>query len=129
VFRFTDGRTPGGERLITVDAVGHRVVRLAKRAGVRLTMQSLRKGFGCRYAGKVSAHVLQRLMRHSDIHITMDYYANIDDAVEDAVFGPERNSSCNTAPPAQADTKNPLDATPYENGSGAQPSGLGSPNQ
>ena len=31
---------------------------LAKKAGVKLTMKSLRRGFGCRYAGKVSAHIL-----------------------------------------------------------------------
>ena len=31
-------------------------------------------------------------MRHSDIKITMDYYANVDDAVMDAVLGSQRNS-------------------------------------
>jgi integrase len=41
-----------------------RVIRLAKKAGVRLTMHTLRKGFGCRYAGKVPAQVLQKLMLH-----------------------------------------------------------------
>jgi len=43
-------------------------------------------------------------MRHSDIKITMDYYANVDQAVEDAVFGkpqdaedgPSRNGSRNS---------------------------------
>jgi integrase len=34
------------------------VNRLAKKAGVKLSMHSLRKGFGCRYAGKVPAQVL-----------------------------------------------------------------------
>jgi len=29
--------------------------------------------------------VLQKLMRHSDIRTTMDYYANVDAAVEEAV--------------------------------------------
>ncbi len=69
---------------------------LAKKAGVRLTMHSLRKGFGCRYAGKVSAHVLQRLMRHASIKTNLDYYANIDAAVEEAVLGPGRNILRNT---------------------------------
>jgi hypothetical protein len=50
-------------------------------------MHSLRKGFGCRYAAKVPAQVLQKLMRHSNIKTTMDYYANVDDAVEQAVLG------------------------------------------
>jgi integrase len=55
-------------------AVCNRVVSLAERAGVRLTMRSLRRGFGCWYAGKVPAQVLQKLMRHKDISIRMDYY-------------------------------------------------------
>jgi hypothetical protein len=35
-------------------------------------------------------------MRHSTIATTMAYYANIDDAVEEAVLGPRCNSSRNT---------------------------------
>jgi integrase len=69
-----------------------KVVRLAKRAGVKLTSHSLRKGFGCRYAGKVPAQVLQRLMRHARISTTMAYYANVDEAVLEAVLGPRRNN-------------------------------------
>jgi integrase len=75
-------------------AVSQRVRDLARKAGVRLTMKALRRGFGCRYAGKVAAHVLQRLMQHANIKTTMDYYANIDDAVEAAVLGDQRNSLC-----------------------------------
>jgi integrase len=75
-----------------------RVVRLAKKAGVRLTMHTLRKGFGCRYAGKVPAQVLQKLMRHRRIKTTMDYYANVDAAVMEAVLGAKRNDSRNTSP-------------------------------
>jgi integrase len=96
VFHFTDARDG---HPVLVDTVGHRVVDLAKKAGVKLSMHSLRKGFGCRYAGKVPAQVLQRLMRHSNIRITMDYYANVDDAVMEAVFGAERNSPRNTPSP------------------------------
>ena len=58
-------------------------------------MHSLRKGFGCRFAGKVPAQVLQKLMRHANITMTMKYYANIDEAVEEAVLGPKRNGSRN----------------------------------
>jgi len=91
VFHFV---TKGG-RPVSLAAVSDRVIRLARKAGVKLTMKSLRRGFGCRYAGKVPAQVLQKLMRHSDIKITMDYYANVDDAVMEAVLGPQRNSSRN----------------------------------
>src|SRR5262249_3793143 len=67
------------------------IIRLAKRAGVKLTSHTLRKGFGCRYAARVPAQVLQKLMRHSSIRVTMDYYANVDDVVEESVLGPTRN--------------------------------------
>jgi integrase len=89
VFRFvaTDGHPVG------LNAIGERVIRLAKKAGVKLTMHSLRKGFGCRYAGKVPAQVLQKLMRHSNVSLTMLYYANVDDAVMRAVLGAELNQS------------------------------------
>jgi integrase len=72
---------------ITDSSLCCRIRRLAHDAGVRLTMKSLRRGFGCRYASRVPAQVLQKLMRHSNIRITMDYYANVDDAVEQAVLG------------------------------------------
>jgi integrase len=81
---------------LTSGALSVRVRALARAAGVRLTMHSLRKGFGCRYAGKVPAQVLQRLMRHSDIKTTMAFYANVDEAVEEAVLGPKCNRSRNT---------------------------------
>jgi integrase len=61
---------------------------MAKRAGVKLSMHKLRKGFGCRVAkqlGKGNAPVLHELMRHSSMQITMDYYASVDDALQDAI--------------------------------------------
>jgi integrase len=103
--------TPDGKR-VTGSAVGRRVIRLAKQAGVKLTMHSLRKGFGCRYAGKVPAQVLQKLMRHSTIAVTMDYYANVDAAVEEAVLGPQRNRSRNTRPGPAHQTARAADANP-----------------
>jgi integrase len=111
VFRWTG---PDGAPLKT-QGIGRRVVTLARRAGVKLTMKSLRRGFGCRYAGKVPAQVLQKLMRHSSITITMDYYANVDDAVMQAVLGPERNSSRNNAPaPAAGPSENTPQAVAEE---------------
>jgi hypothetical protein len=50
----------------------------------------------------------QRLMRHSDIKTTMDFYANVDDAIMEAVRGESRNSQPAPAEPTQ--TAN--DATP-----------------
>ncbi len=86
VFCFVNSR---GQEL-TANGVSQKITKMAKRAGVRMSMKTLRAGFGCRYAGKVSAHVLQRLMRHANIKTTMEYYANIDTAVEDAVLGATR---------------------------------------
>jgi integrase len=92
----------------TKNTVSTNISRLAKKVGVKLTMHSLRRGFGCRYAGKVPAQVLQKLMRHSNISITMAYYANVDDTVEAAVFGPGPNAIPNNrgnpAPPASLDS-------------------------
>src|SRR5262249_35632363 len=92
VFRFEarDGHP------ISPTAIGERVIRLAKKAGVKMTMHSLRKGFGCRYAAKVPAQILQRLMRHANISLTMTFYANVDAAVEEAVLGPQCNTARNT---------------------------------
>jgi integrase len=95
VFRFISARTG---KPISPKAMSQRVCVLAKKAGVRMTMHTLRKGFGCRYAGKVPAQVLQRLMRHANIKTTMDYYANVDVAVKEAVLGPQRNGLRNTSP-------------------------------
>jgi hypothetical protein len=92
VFRLQEDRSG---KLVGDVAVSNRVTELARQAGVRLSMKSLRRGFGCRYAAKVPAQVLQRLMRHASIKTTMDYYANVDDAVMEAVLGGRRNSSRN----------------------------------
>src|SRR5262249_3021188 len=93
VFRFISRETGGP---LSRTALSCRIRALAKSAGVKLTMKTLRKGFGCRYAGKVPAQVLQKLMRHSNITITMDYYANVDQAVEEAVLGGQRNTLRNS---------------------------------
>jgi integrase len=103
VFRFVEARS---DKPVGGKAVCNRISELARAAGVRMTMKTLRQGFGCHYAGQVSAHVLQRLMRHSSIRVTMDYYANVDQAVEEAVRTAKRNTSRNSQPseaPAPAD--------------------------
>jgi integrase len=73
---------------VTRSRISSIALNLAKKAGVRLSMHKLRKGFGCRVAstlGKGNAPVLHRLMRHSSMQITMDYYANVDDALAEAI--------------------------------------------
>jgi integrase len=87
VFLFPSSR-PG--QVLKWRTVSWRVKELAKAAGVKLTMHKLRKGFGCRIAqqlGKGNAPVLHELMRHSSMQITMDYYASVDDALQDAIKG------------------------------------------
>ena len=77
----------GGGRL-SAEGLSNRVRLLARQAGVKLSMHRLRKGFGCRVAkqlGKGNAPVLHELMRHSSMQITMDYYASVDDALQDAI--------------------------------------------
>jgi integrase len=93
--------------------VSQRVCKLAQQAGVRLSFHTLRKGFGCRYAGRVPAQVLQKLMRHANIKTTMDYYANVDDAVVEAVLGIQRNSSRNNGNSIDSGTTLPEAAIPY----------------
>jgi integrase len=87
-FHAVDGRGDRRVRDITICA---RIRDLAQAAGVKLTMKSLRRGFGCRYAARVPAQVLQKLMRHASIKTTMDYYANVDEAAMEAVLGAKRN--------------------------------------
>ncbi len=76
-----------GEAL-TRNGVTNNVIDMARRAGVKLSMHSLRKGLGCRVAaqlGKGNAPVLHRLMRHSSMQITMDFYASVDNVLHDAI--------------------------------------------
>jgi integrase len=95
VFRFVDRDTG---LLLKDVSVGRYISKLARKAGVKLTMKSLRRGFGCYWAARVPAQVLQKIMRHSNIRITMDYYANVDDAVMVAMLGRRR--------PGDADSRN-----------------------
>jgi integrase len=85
VFPFIS-RTTG--QALTRKGITGRIKKIAQRAGVRLSMHKLRKGFGCRAAtqlGKGNAPVLHRLMRHSSMQLTMDYYANVDDVLSEVM--------------------------------------------
>ncbi len=75
-------------RPLSRSSVTHRVLLMAKQAGVKLGMQKLRKGFGCRVAqqlGKGNAPILHTLMRHSSMQVTMEYYANVDGGLQEAI--------------------------------------------
>jgi integrase len=66
--------------------VSRKFSRLAKKAGLRITLHDLRRSFGSRYAGVVPAPVLQRLMRHADIKTTLAYYTDVDDVLDEAIL-------------------------------------------
>jgi integrase len=117
VFYFPSAR--GG--WLPANGVGMVVRQLARRAGLKLTFKSLRKGFGCYYAARVPAQALQKLMRHANIQTTMDYYANVDAAAEAAVRN--RNSSRNNAPAAAPKSAPGTGASPC--GDGANPVAAG----
>lgn len=86
-FPFRSRKTRGP---LSRNGITNRIILIARKAGVKLSMQRLRKGFGCRVAkqlGKGNAPVLHRLMRHSSMQVTMDYYASVDDALHDVMAG------------------------------------------
>ena len=86
VFPFRSSK--GNHGPLSRTGVSWHVRQRAKQAGVRLSMHQLRKGFGCRVAqllGKGNAPILHRLMRHSSMQITMDFYASVDDVLQDAI--------------------------------------------
>ena len=70
----------GENKEIKRRGVSRAISDFAAKAGVRLGLQKLRRGFGCRLASKVPAAVLQRLMRHASIKTTMEFYASAEDA-------------------------------------------------
>jgi integrase len=100
-------------RRMALDTLCSRARRLAERAGVKLSLHPLRRGFGCRYAGKVPAQVLQKLMRHRNINTTLDYYANVDLAVEEAVRGPQVSRKVYTPPAVEKRADEGVDVNPY----------------
>jgi integrase len=65
--------------------VSRRFGALARKAGLKISLHDLRRSFGSRYAAVVPAQVLQRLMRHANIRTTLDYYTDLDDALDEAI--------------------------------------------
>lgn len=66
--------------------VSRKFSRLAQSAGVKATLHDLRRSFGTRYARVVPAQVLQKLMRHADIKTTLEFYVDLDSALEEAIL-------------------------------------------
>jgi integrase len=67
------------------DIVSKKFRRIARKAGLRITLHDLRRSFGSRYAAVVPAQVLQRLMRHKSIQTTLDFYTDLDDVLDEAI--------------------------------------------
>ena len=85
--RSRSGHVVGGDPL-SRGGVTHRVLLMAKKAGVKLSMHKLRKGFGCRVAkvlGKSGAPVLHEPMRHRSMQVTIDYYASASYVQQDVI--------------------------------------------
>jgi hypothetical protein len=79
-------RPDAREGLTNLDELNVRSTqRLARRAGLKITLHDLRRSFGCRYAAVVPAQVLQRLMRHADIKTTLEFYTDLDNVLDDAI--------------------------------------------
>lgn len=66
--------------------VSRKFTKLARKAGLRITLHDVRRSFGSRYAAVVPAAVLQRLMRHADIKTTLAFYTNVDDVLDEAIL-------------------------------------------
>jgi integrase len=66
--------------------VSRKFGKLARKAGLKITLHDLRRSFGSRYAAAVPAPVLQRLMRHADIKTTLAYYTDVDDVLDEAIL-------------------------------------------
>ncbi|MBY0588601.1 hypothetical protein K2X85_15610 [bacterium] len=59
-------------------------VRVSSNVGF-VALHDLRSNFGSRWAGRVPAQVLQRLLRHSHIKTTLDFYADTERAALKAI--------------------------------------------
>jgi integrase len=66
--------------------VSRKFTRLAKTAGLKISLHDLRRSFGSRYAAAVPAPVLKRLMRHADIKTTLGFYVDVDDQLDEAIL-------------------------------------------
>lgn len=85
VFGFRSRKTGGP---LSRHGASNAVIRLARKAGVRLSMHRLRRGFGSRVArqfGRAGSAMAHQLLRHASLQTTLDYYADVGDALYDAI--------------------------------------------
>jgi integrase len=80
-----------------VDNVSQVVADCCKAAQVRGTAHDLRRTFAERWAKKLSAQQLQKLMRHASLQTTLAYYATGNCGLEDALFSDLGNKVGNKA--------------------------------
>lgn len=80
---------PADERVVS-NEFRRKIATAAKVLGGGLgglcTLHDLRRNYGSRWAAKVPAQVLQRMMRHANISTTMSYYADAELAAVGAVW-------------------------------------------
>ena len=94
-----------GHRYNRVDSVGKVIAAIGQAAGVvagrtdrgdprYASAHDLRRSFGTRWAPKVQAAVLQRLMRHKSIQTTMTYYVDVDaQQIADQIWSAEKRDA------------------------------------
>ena len=80
-----------------VDNVSQVVADCCKAAQVRGTAHDLRRTFAERWAKKLSAQQLQKLMRHASLQTTLGFYATGNCGLEDALFADSGNKVGNKA--------------------------------
>jgi integrase len=82
-------RQPRGKLFSLSDSpreVSRKFTKLARKAGLKISLHDVRRSFGSRYAAVVPAPVLQRLMRHADIKTTLTYYTDVDGVLDEAIL-------------------------------------------
>lgn len=90
------------------EAAGKVLTELFRAAGVKGSAHDFRRSFATRWARRLPAQALQRLMRHSSLATTMTFYATGDIGLEDQLYDDFGNKTGNTGTPAG------LEANPRE---------------
>jgi integrase len=73
------------ELTVSLNRLGRQFRAACKQAGYDLRIHDLRRSFGSHYAPRVPAQVLQQLMRHASIAVTLRYYVNLSGSLEAAI--------------------------------------------
>jgi integrase len=86
------------------EVAGAIIGKCCRKAGIKASAHDFRRGFATRWARRLPAQALQRLMRHSSLATTMTFYAVGDIGLEDAMWGEKGNKSGNTSIQADSQT-------------------------